>query len=921
MIGSRHALSTAAVALLATMATRAQTPAATPPATPQFRSGVDVVVVEATVLDKAGAVVKGLEPGDFTVEVGGKPREIVSTALVEFEAPSKDAPPADVEITTNEPINAGRIVLLMVDQNSLRSENRGVLDAAQRWIQSLGAKDRVGLITFPQSGPRVDFTTDHVKVADVLAKVVGSPPPPIPGFRNIGQWEAVRIYEEDNFTYQQVVARECRGGDPICPPDIRDQSRQMVIDAQSQVYPVFAALRTLVRGLSAIPGSKHAVLISGGWMLSEREVVPEMNAIAAEAARTNVTVHTFTAEQSAHGAFRSRPSPTPFQDQQLVLSTVETLSGMTGGRAVRLVGSYDKAFAGLNAALSGYYRLGIRALPEDLDGKEHRISLKVRRQGASLASYRKVLVAPPPAAATAADPAKALGDAIKNGSTLTTLGLRATSYVLHGTASGTRDLRVIVAGDVSRAVAGKATVVAALYQTDGKPVVAAETAIDVTADAPAALSMSLDAPPGTYGLRLAVRDAEGRLGSLERLVEVRWRKAGKVETPGLVLFRTVGRGQPTPVFDGVDAGDQIAAQLALSGAARQARVEIDVTAVGGKTPLVHRVPRITETTSGQAVVHETLPASLLPPGRYAVRAKVGGDEVFTRTFTVRPGPVPTASPASPERTTTSATPASGVRPPSATLAFAKPRFTTASVLDPGFVTPHVDRLAARPDAASVRAALERVKGGPWPTDSAGGALAAAPVASQFMAGLGRLQAGDLEEAATAFRGALRVAPDFGPALIYLGACYAAGGKDREAAGAWQMALVRDKTSPVLQRLAIEAWLRADRPAAARALLTQARERWPDDPAFAALHAQAALADGQVKEALEVIVPLPQADAPTLLGALGALYDASRRQTPIWDKARDLETMRQLRERYAALQGDSLGLVDAWIGEMAKAQAP
>jgi tetratricopeptide (TPR) repeat protein len=273
------------------------------------------------------------------------------------------------------------------------------------------------------------------------------------------------------------------------------------------------------------------------------------------------------------------------------------------------------------------------------------------------------------------------------------------------------------------------------------------------------------------------------------------------------------------------------------------------------------------------------------------------------------------------RTTTTAAPPAGVRAPSATLAFAKPRFSTASVLDPGFVTPHVDRLAARPDAASVRAALERVKGGPWPTDSAGGSLAAAPVASLFMAGLGRLQAGDIEEAANAFRGVLRIAPDFGPALIYLGACYAAGGKDREAAGAWQMALVRDKSSPLLQRLAIEAWLRADRPAAATALLKQARERWPDDPAFAALHAQTALADGQVKEALELIVPLQQVDAPTLLGAIGALYDAWRRQAPVWDKARDLETMRQLRERYAAVQGDSLGLVDAWVGEMTKAPSP
>jgi VWFA-related protein len=608
---------------------------AVPAQTPQFRAGVDVLLVEATVLDKAGGVVKDLEPADFSVEVGGKSREIVSAELVEFATASADAPPDDVEITTNEPMSAGRIVLLIVDQNSLRPETRGVLVAAQRWVQSLGPKDRVGLITFPQSGPRVDFTTDHAMVAEVLGKVVGSSPPLLTGFRNISQWEAVRIYEEDAYVYQQVVARECRAGDILCPPDIRVQARAMVIDAQSQVAPVLSALRTLVRGLAAIHGPKHAVLISAGWLLSEREAVPEMSAIAAEAARTNVTLHTFTAEHWAESASRSRPSSTPYQDRQLLLSTVETLSGMTGGRAVRLTGSYDGAFAGLNGALSGYYRLGIRALPQDLDGKEHRISLKVRRQGASLSSYRRVLVASP-AVPVIADPAEALRGALKGGTPITTIGVRATTYALHA-AAGSRDLRIVVAGDVVRGAAGKATIVAALYELDGRPVTAKEATVDLPATGAGQLSLTLEAPPGSYGLRLAVRDAEGRMGTLERLVDARWRKAGKVETPGLVLFRTVpGAPQPMPLFDGVDTTDEIVVQLALSGPARGTQVDIDVTPLGGTAPVLQQAVPIVQTTGGQTVAHQALKVSQLPPGRYTLRARIAGSgTAFARTFRVR----------------------------------------------------------------------------------------------------------------------------------------------------------------------------------------------------------------------------------------------------------------------------------------------
>jgi len=46
-----------------------------------------------------------------------------------------------------------------------------------------------------------------------------------------------------------------------------------------------------------------------------------------------------------------------------------------------------------------------------------------------------------------------------------------------------------------------------------------------------------------------------------------------------------------------------------------------------------------------------------------------------------------------------------------------------------------------------------------------------------------------------------------------------------------------------------------------------------------------------------------------------LHDAALRRTPIWDVTRDLETMRRLRQAYAAARGDSLALVDAWLKEL------
>ena len=789
-------------------------------------------------------------------------------------------------------------------------------------------KDLIGLLTFPAPGPNVDFTTDHGKIADALTRVVGvgTQMPPFQQY-NISIWEAIRMEAQDVFVRNDVVGRECRANQPLCPTEIEMQVKTMIQDTQSHVQPVLRSLRGTMRGLIRFPGPKHAVLLSSGWAMNERDAATEMGWVAADAARANVTIHTLTAEMWALAATRSRPSMRSVEDRNLLMNNVEMLAGLTGGRSVRLSGQADTAFASLSQGLSGYYRLGVQVLPEDLDGKDRRISLKVSRPGASPASYRRVLSGARPQAEAPADAESALREALKGGPVRTGVDLRATSYVLHATTSST-DLRVVAVGDVNRAAPGRAKAVAALYDFDGRPVTAMENTVDVGPDGPGTISVELTAPPGTYVLRLAVLDAEGRIGSLERLIDARWKKTGGIETPGLVLFRSdVGtRSAPRPIFEGVTTADDIIAQLALSGAVadKKTPVVFEVARVGSTAPLVRRTGRIAQTTGGTTVAQEALPASMLPPGRYTLTAKVGtGGTSFSRTFTVSTSaavaPAPTASggEAAPAAVGMASAPSGrGARPRVGTVAFAKPRFSTSTVLDPGFVTPVIDRLAARPDTAAVREAIERAKAGPWPTDSAKGPLASAPLAASFLAGLGRLQAGDIEEAAQAFRAALKIAPDFAPALIYLGACYAAGAKDQEAAGAWQMALVRERTSPELQRLAIEAWLRADKPAAALALLNQARQRWPDDDAFVRLQAQVALADGRTQEGLDLVAQLKQPDQPTLLLALTTLYDASRRKTPVWDAARDVETMRKLRESYAAVQGESLALVDAWLTEMA-----
>src|SRR5688572_1690171 len=53
---------------------------------PTFRSGVELVSVDVSVIDRQGQPLRGLGPGDFTVTVAGQPRRIVSAEYVDIAA-------------------------------------------------------------------------------------------------------------------------------------------------------------------------------------------------------------------------------------------------------------------------------------------------------------------------------------------------------------------------------------------------------------------------------------------------------------------------------------------------------------------------------------------------------------------------------------------------------------------------------------------------------------------------------------------------------------------------------------------------------------------------------------------------------------------------------------------------------------------
>jgi tetratricopeptide (TPR) repeat protein len=197
------------------------------------------------------------------------------------------------------------------------------------------------------------------------------------------------------------------------------------------------------------------------------------------------------------------------------------------------------------------------------------------------------------------------------------------------------------------------------------------------------------------------------------------------------------------------------------------------------------------------------------------------------------------------------------------IAAAVGRFSIDEVLSRDVLGRTLDRaLAEEPSAdEALRAAVE--------TARSRGIEAVAPRAysnrtdltGAMLRGAALLRREKLEEAAGAFRQALRISPEFLPAIVYLGACYAAGGRDREAVGAWQTALVTEADTPLMFRLAGDGLLRLGDTAQAASLLQEAIARWPTDQVIATRLALAVSVSEGTGRAIEMLQPaLAQATA-------------------------------------------------------------
>ena len=606
-------------------------PAQSAPAQPTFRTGVDLIRLDVTVVTKDGTPVADLDPEDFEVRVEGKTRPVVTSRFLSLAAPRTGVEPVNTLATTrdftrNDAGLNGRLFVYAVDQESLPTgAGRPLMESASRLLEGLGPADRVALVTIPQPGQRLEFTRDINEIKRGLERITGRRQSRVRTVR-IDFGEAQAFEARDQNTIAEVVDRECVNRiDASCPDTLRREAQDVLNEGRQHLLTSLTALSGLADSLTSIDGPKTVIYFSGGLGFEPRSL-DRFQEVARKAAEARIMLYTIHVDSFSFDASERASSAAFMGDHDAGLEGLGTLSGITGGVIFRNVGRSPEVLKRIERESSGMYVLGVEPEPGTSSSKPLDIKVRVKRSGLTVRTPQIVIASVPLAAWSS--PKRAIGYTLRQPRLATELPMRLTSYTFRG--SDPRRLKIIVAAELALPLAATVDLSWGFEVLDRGRVVAdafdyglpmgstatADTVVLVTACA---------LPPGRYSLKFAVMDKAGRRGSVEHPLEVGLRQADPVQFSDLLVGNDDGETF-RPQLEFKPGTNELSALVEVYGnelvGADQLTVEFDLRGLDGITRSTTRVrPNATE-GSQRLVATTQLPVGGLATGSYNLHAKV-----------------------------------------------------------------------------------------------------------------------------------------------------------------------------------------------------------------------------------------------------------------------------------------------------------
>ena len=348
-----------ALALLVTVGLAASLTARQEPA-PTFRSAVDLIQLDVSVLDKARRPVHGLSAADFSVRVDGVVRPVVAFKAVDLP-PSPPPPVApwvrDVapDVATNSH-PGGRAIVIVIDDHTVPPtsslsatwwmvKQRAI---AHRVVDELGPDDLAAVVFVENNHTAQGFTGDRKRLLAAIDNAAIFPPLALE--LNTGAAGARTSGANDSGI--------CYCGD--CSP---------------------RTLASIADSLRSVPQQRKIVVYIGSGVAVRPDITEHCNALRLKAqldalhkaALANVTFQAIDPQGLVVGSDADDPAA-----RQAFL---RTMAESTGGRAVVNNNDAELEVPAVLAESSSYYLLGVESASKVEDGRFHAVRITVNRPG------------------------------------------------------------------------------------------------------------------------------------------------------------------------------------------------------------------------------------------------------------------------------------------------------------------------------------------------------------------------------------------------------------------------------------------------------------------------------------------------------------------------------------------------------------
>ncbi len=525
---------------------------------PTFRVRVNLVLVRVVVRDGSGKVVSNLKKEDFQLSDNRK-TQVISTFSTETPESHKVAPTTPSPVPDTDGNVSGdpaaiaalpqRFVAVVFDDTDMLMEDTvWVRSAATRLFSSLAPTDRVGI--YSTSGQVTqEFTQEHERLQESLLRVV--PRPLAAGGNGFHECPEISYYQADQIENRHdsqalAVAAEdalqcAYGGDPRYAAQAKalaeSASSRALASGDAQTEYVYRHLEETMKRLSAMPGQRVMAFVSPGFIITAMLSL-EGSSLIDRANRANIVINTIDARglytpdlgdisDPPHDSMRTAGIKSSYRiaGQSMQSDILAQLADGTGGTFFHNRNDIDEGLREATAAPAMSYLLGFSPQNLKVNGAYHTLKVTLAGKQKFNIQARHGYYAP----RTIKDPVEAakeeIQEALFSQDEIHDLPAELQTQFFKKDASQAR-LAVLTHVDVKGIRFRKAdgrnrdnlTVATAIFDENGNFVTGGEKIVEMKlldrtferlSHSGFTLKSSFDIKPGTYLVRMVVRDAEG----------------------------------------------------------------------------------------------------------------------------------------------------------------------------------------------------------------------------------------------------------------------------------------------------------------------------------------------------------------------------------------------------------------------------